>query len=335
MAPAMTPGSLGVNDAADPNVGVCLAGDTPGPVGSGSDHGDPNAFVGGLSFTKIPILLFNMDQVNKFFDQVARTKRDAETLKVVFHGGLKDIESSKPGDIDVAATQLSTTFRLEFYEAASEGPESAVEYLQTRKRDLDAARASIQSKYDEIKSFDQKMGAAAGWLGRGASVVKFGADVTLEVLALIPGASVIVPLVYGGTTSVIENLNRPSDAKVVGLVKEGTKAAAGKAADTLGEFGERQLAQAEKFSEEAAEKKYWADFWKAKALGKQSGKASKLLGRVQLRTLEAEAAEAGARKALISGVAFKSLGKITFVFAAVAVKEAWENLEKNWESFGQ
>ena len=31
MAPAMTPGSLGVNDAADPNVGVCLAGDTPGP----------------------------------------------------------------------------------------------------------------------------------------------------------------------------------------------------------------------------------------------------------------------------------------------------------------
>jgi len=37
-----SPGPLGRNDAADPNVRMCLAGDTPGPVGVNSDKSAVN-----------------------------------------------------------------------------------------------------------------------------------------------------------------------------------------------------------------------------------------------------------------------------------------------------
>ena len=54
--PARTPGSLGYNDAGDPNV-TALLGDTPGSVGS-NDHGDPSlptsTAAGQQAATKLP-----------------------------------------------------------------------------------------------------------------------------------------------------------------------------------------------------------------------------------------------------------------------------------------
>lgn len=65
-----TPGPLGRFDAADPNVPMCMAGDTPGALGTHADLACPEPFQTRLPPKNVPLLLFDLDRVARFLRSV-------------------------------------------------------------------------------------------------------------------------------------------------------------------------------------------------------------------------------------------------------------------------
>lgn len=77
-----TPGPLGRYDAADPNVPMYRAGDTPGALGTHGDLACPEPFQTMLPPKNVPLLVFDLDQVARFLRRVGVAMAEESFTKV-------------------------------------------------------------------------------------------------------------------------------------------------------------------------------------------------------------------------------------------------------------
>ncbi|WP_169976506.1 hypothetical protein [Tautonia rosea] len=245
-----TPGPLGRFDAADPNVSMCLAGDTPGALGTHEDLASPELFQTKLPQTNVPLLLFDLDRVAHFLRSVGVAMAEEAFTRVEWKDfdesvllnvlmfwnkpGMAVVVQGKPVDIKARADEHVDRMLSTFIRKCAEGPGSALEYLDRLKGVRADALNHIQKTIGQASEINDGVIQLASYWIRYFSTVKTGADLFMIGAGLVSGLGFITPFVTGVTYSVVKDWAKGSEAKGVGLVvatevgkeaaKEGVKA---------------------------------------------------------------------------------------------------------------
>jgi len=245
--PAGTPGPLGLNDRADPNVTACF-GDTPGPVGV-NDSADPDLRSAAVSGKRTySVLLLDHARVASFLASVAYLQVAAETITTE-KGGIGLWFSS---DEVVTGNEITKARLLDakkavlmdrFADACSHGSIAAIAFLRDQERSREAARAHVQEVFRDASQSNQ---ATTESLQRWVAVLKtveYGAAITLSVAGLFVTSATtlaagVIGFSYDTATKVIDHLGEAStvNADVLALISRDV------AADSSASAG-KELAQ--------------------------------------------------------------------------------------------
>lgn len=174
--PACTPGPFGRNDAADPDAPMCVAGDSPGPLGFGADLAcvDPPEPV-----ASFPVTLVDEGRV---IGQIRRAAFLRASLEEAARGMDAHIAAGTR-DVELRAAQLRGELLSRWARARQAGGDAVLEFC----RDLAQANAddfdALMDRYAGHVARGQRRVKAIGYAGMVVSTVGFAATVARKVVA--------------------------------------------------------------------------------------------------------------------------------------------------------
>ena len=239
--PSKTPGPLGVNDHADPNVAAYF-GDTPGPVGVG-DFADPDPTLrAAQEQRRISALLLDRARLVRFLGSVAYMQATAEMISLEnVNIGLWFSSAQVNTGNDAAKDRLVADRKLQlmrqFADACSRGSVAAVEFLTAQEQSRAAARIKIQKAFDTANQSNRATTKSLDQWVAGLKTTEYGAGMILSVAGLFVSASAalvagIIGFSYSTATTVIDDLGgaRTANADVLALVSRDVAKESGKSA---------------------------------------------------------------------------------------------------------
>ena len=345
---ARSPGSLGRNDAGDPDAGVCLAGDTPGPIGIGGDAAA--SLISQESLTceaTIPVLAVDLNRLRSFLYSVTYAEAIDGATTRGFGGSEVNFGDEKA--VEAAARSSADALLAEFQQIVSDGPAAIDAFLATLDNRRAKARGSLDEKFAAARQAGNRWTSVLGGAVKVLSVVKFGSTVTIKTVSIFTGAAGTgIDWAYSGTQAGLKQWqsNAPGQS-VSGVVIDETLNNVGQeVADCLNEaVAEGLMTTTEKNRVQGLIGNYKGN---AKKLQEQlatleerllkameAGKAKRARGvairqaekLAKLRTLRQKTLQAMVSKGTRLGVAKKAAGKtLSFVFLASEVKDAWKEM---------
>lgn len=233
MCVARSPGPLGWNDAADPNARVCLAGDTPGPAGTGSDAGAALLFSEPRSCDlAFPALAVDLGRLTRFVYTVAYAEATDRATTRGFGSG--ELQHGEEARIEAEARSAADAVMEQFQESLAKGPLAVQEFIAALEDRKARARASLDNKFAEAHRARNRWVSVLGGIVKGLSVVKFAATTTIKTVSFTlsalpkaanaPAAAMTgIDIVYSAALAANRQLQSPAaDKTVQGVVVEET-----------------------------------------------------------------------------------------------------------------
>jgi hypothetical protein len=223
MTPARTRGPMGVQDAADPQAGLCLAGGTPGPVGTGGDRASLQCSLDSASWElAIPVLSVDMGQMQRLLFAVAYA--EAADRAATRRRYSAEVELGDPAQVQDAARQRVEVLMDELRHAMQRGPEALHAFVAAQEQARERARASLDGKFGEAADDRDFKTAVLGACVKLLSLAKFGSTVFIKTASISTGgAGLAIDLAYSGVQAGIEQAYVPvGDRSVLGVVGEET-----------------------------------------------------------------------------------------------------------------
>jgi hypothetical protein len=349
--PGRSPGPLGRNDAADPNAQICIAADTPGPVGIGGDVGEQlcsNAMM--FCEMNVPVLSVDIEKMRRILYTVAYAEAADQAATRGF--GSAEISLGDQNQIEAMARHAADQLMEELVVAMEMGPESVRSFIDSQEGRKDRARASLKGKLDDAGKVGKNWVSVLGGVVKGLSGLKFGSTVTIKTLSLFTGHfGTAIDIAYSGAQEGIKQAQSgPEDKTVMGVVVDETlESGLQELAGELNELVAKGImTQAEKNRFDGLLGNYKGNAKKLaeqiadlearlfKAMKKQAGAkaaypeaqyAKKL---AKLRALRIQTARSLFGKGA-SGLTKKAAGHtLSVVFLAEEVKEAWGEVRSEW-----
>lgn len=178
--PARTPGPFGRNDAADPDAAMCVAGDSPGPLGWGADLASPEPAEPNMS---VAVTLVDEGRV---IGQIRRAAFLRASLEEAARGMDAHIAAGSQG-VELRAAQLRAELLARWVRAKQASGEAVLgfctELAQTNADDFDA----LMDRYAGHVTRGQRRAKAIGYGGMVVSTLGFAATVTRKVVADLTG----------------------------------------------------------------------------------------------------------------------------------------------------
>jgi len=358
--PGRTCGPTGYNDAGDPSALMCVAGDTPGPVGTGGDESEsmcmsppePVSLPPKTSTLAVKVLYIDLARVRHALYVVAYAKAADAAATRGFASA--DVDLGEQGQIERAAHKLCDQLVEEFGRSAEGGPDVLRSFLEYQEREKERARASLKSKLDAAMKAGRQWHDVLGWSIKGLAALKFGSTVTIKTLSIVTGgAGTAIDFVYSGAQAGIKQATSPEEGKSIGgvVISETfmnygqdraevlnewvanafmTKAERNQIEGLLGNYkgnADKIAAQLEKVEERVR---------KALAAGK-SGRLASLAAEEAKKLAKLQSLRIKTAQALLGkgapGLAKKALGKVaTVVFLANDVAEAWNDMVQEMQA---
>jgi len=235
-AAARTPGTLGRNDHADPDV-HSHKGDSPGTLGA-HDHASEVADAeesAALNRKKsVKLMLLNKNSVAAFLYSVIYNQLTADMIKLQTERvGLvfktTTVDTGDEQQKDKRLKELLPEYMKDFAEASSHGGKAAVEFLLDAEHARDMAQERIREISMRANEASEQTTKNIGTTVKGLKTVEYGAGAALTVMGLFVGAAGalaagIIGFSYDTMTDVIDGYREKGrvDADVVALVSEDT-----------------------------------------------------------------------------------------------------------------
>ena len=353
--PGRSPGTLGRNDAGDPDARMCMAADTPGTVGTGGDLA--MSLLPQERFScEMPIQVIEVDlgKMRRFLYTVAY----AEAANAATTRGFAsaEIDTGNQMQVEAAARSGADFLMAELQQALAAGPEAVKSFVAAQEARKARAQASLQTKFAEAQQAGNRWVSVFGWTVKGLSAIKFASTVTIKTLSIITGpGGTVVDFVYSGVQAGVKYLQTgKADETLAGVVVEETGKNIGQ---ELGDFLNESLAnglmtQAEKNKIEGLIGNYQGNAKKIEEqlanLEKQiqqslktGNGAKKIPGLMRrntdalakLKNLRVKTANALLKSGKPLGLAKKAGGKtLSLVFLASEVKDAWNEAAAEWRA---
>lgn len=237
--PPKTPGPLGINDRADPNVPSC-GGDTPGSLGV-NDFADPDpARLGANDQRRYTIMLLHSALVVKFLRSVAYLQVTAEAasseksnIGLWFTSTQVDTgDESRKAQLVEGRTSL---LLRQFSEAAAHGSAAAIEFLQGQELSRDAAKSKLQEAFAAAARTNRATTRTLEhWLA-GLKTTEYGAGIVLSVVSLFVTSAAalaagIISFSYDTFTTFVDDLNKATvvNADILALASRDVAIESGK-----------------------------------------------------------------------------------------------------------
>jgi hypothetical protein len=336
--PDRSPGPLGWQDAADPDEPMCIAGDTPGPVGTGFDLSCQMSDESQASRMEVPMLEVSIDKVSRFFYTVGQAEAQDSLAKRGF--GSAEVELGRPADVEARARLTGGRLMADFQNVLPLGPKEVHAFLQTQQAQKDKSVESLRKKFSDASKAGSAQVEALGACIKFFAAVRFTSTVTVKVVGLFaPGAGDLVDIgndvALAGVDAYFE------DGKKVGGVMVSQGAESG--AQWLVEEVNEAVANGFISRKEAA---MMEDLFK-----NFRGDQSELLKQIEKIEKRLESAASGSktaqkaakqyikkidklrtlRKKAFKGAMKKTAGRaFTLVFLAADIKDAWGTMSTTW-----
>jgi hypothetical protein len=356
---SFTPGPAGYNDASDPDSLVCRMGDTQGPLGAASDHGDPHGSSRGKAVVDIPILAVDSDQLHRFLRSVAITKaqdrhlqmkwqpyNDSAVINAIYtvlfwaqKPGVMDANIGDPKQVQKEADGDTDELLNQFAAKVSGGPPALKDFLETQARTRATCLARTQAKFAEVNTINAEVRAETARGVVALARIKLGADLLLQGLGMISGKTigtrrlqVAVGLGYDVITGLVESWDKTPSAKVIAVSKPVGREVGKHVSEKIAETAEAKILEGEGFVQRSERLGKLIEEYEKDLIGKGSGKAAKLRTRIRLRSGEMATAERAAQRSAQSAAVRKALGKLKFVFIADAIYDNWREYREALEA---
>lgn len=355
VVPGRSPGTLGSNDAGDPNALMCLAADTPGAVGTGGDRSMSLLPKESLS-CEMPVQVIEVDlgKMRRFLYTVAY----AEAANAATTRGFAsaEIHTGDEMQVEAAARAGADTLMDELQQALAAGPDAVQAFVAAQDARKSRAQSSLQIKFAEAQTAGNRWVSFFGGAVKVLSAVKFASTVTIKTLSIFTGpAGTLVDWAYSGTQAGVKYLQTGKPDQTLGgvVVEETGKNVLQELADVLNEsVANGLMTQAEKNKLEGLIGNYKGSANKIEeglaklekqieeALKTTKG-AKKIPGLIRrnaetlakLKALRVNTAKAFLHNGRPLGLAKKAAGKtLSLVFLASDVKDAWNEAADEWRA---
>jgi len=353
--PGRSAGSLGWKDAGDPDTVMCMAGDTPGPVGTGGDAGA--AILSSEPMwceAPVPVLAVDLDKMRQFLFVVAYAEETDQAATRGFASA--EVNLGDQPKVEAAAHKAADKLLEQFQQTFESGTDAVRSFISALDERKARARASLDTKFAEALKVGSRWVSVFGWTVKGLSTVKFASTVTIKTLSLFTGAAGTgIDWAYSGAQAGLKEFQSDASeqnvsgvvvdetgknfAQEIGekfneLVAEGlmTTAEKNRIAGLIGNYKgstkklQEQIIELEKKIRKAME----AGKGGKKITGLTLRSSEKL---AKLRALREKTLGAVLRKGTRLGVAKKAAGKtLSLVFLAAEVKDAWKEAAEEWRN---
>jgi hypothetical protein len=353
--PGRSPGPLGMNDAADPDAGICIAGDTQGPVGTGGDLGAVTHDSEQQSYqAEIHVVAVDLEKMRRFLFTVAYAEAvDAAATRGF---GSAEVELGDEREVKAAARQSADLLLEELQQAMVTGPEAVQSFAAEQEARRERAKASLQRKFDEALAAGRSRVSFCGGMIKVLSCVRFSATVTVKTLSLFTGpAGAGIDIAYSSGQAGIDQASSTDESKTVAgvVVDESVEEGLEELGETLNELvasgvmtrDEKNKLEgligsykgnAEKLAEELDKlERRIRESLKAGASGKKvDGLVRRRVEKLaKLKELRVKTASSLLQKGRPIGLAKKAAGKtLSIVFLAQDVKDEWNKTVDAWRS---
>jgi hypothetical protein len=228
IAAARTPGPLGVNDYADPNVRAYI-GDTPGPVGL-NDAADPEPHRPSHHDRGLSVILLDRARVARFLRSVAYVQATAELVHTQKRGlglGFSATEvdlGDEPVKEKIVNSKVAGLMQ-QFAEACSRGSRPAIEFLHTQEKLRDRAAVVMRQVVSEAGASNRATVKVLEHWEAGLKTTEYAAGMVVTVAGLFVPASAallagIIGFCYDRATDIIDDYNKARlvDADLLALM---------------------------------------------------------------------------------------------------------------------
>jgi hypothetical protein len=220
ITPARSGGPLGVRDAGDPNAMACMPGDTPGPLGSGWDAGDPRSFDEPNSCEMdVPVAVVDMDRIRHILYAVAYA--EAANSAAAVGTWTSEVDLGDPKSVLAAADRGTDKLLEELSEAMKDGPRALDSFLKSAESRKQTAAEKLKKKLDEEMAAGRRSVERWGAAIKFCSNVKFVSTVTVKTLGVFTGwGGTGVDLVYSMATE-SQSIGESKGVAAVGITESG------------------------------------------------------------------------------------------------------------------
>lgn len=345
-----TPGPLGFRDAADVNVPICFADDSPGPLGTGGDI----ATYPISKARKFKILLLDLEEMTRFLRSVAYAiEMESHTritwkeydedvvINVIYsvffwkgNPGTAVITQASREKIKASADARTEQLLRKFFAVAASGPEKLKKFLEDQKSVRQSAMSNLDTMIREVHAINQGVIAETSAGIKRLAGIKLGADLMITGIGLAGGGWAFVGV--GVAYSVIKEFAKMDEADIVGVATVATgKQAAEKAGEAAADAAvpsdalkvDRWEAEAKAIRNEELIEKYQKE-----SIGKGAKKKAKLNTKVRLRTAEKVKFQKAASP--LRRVVAKTLSRVNVLFAIKDAADSIQEFEETWEASG-
>ena len=337
VTPARSGGPLGSNDAADPDAMVCVAGDTPGPLGSGWDSGDESLSTEPNSCeAEFPVIAVDMERVSKLLYAVAYAEASNNAASLGFWSS--EIDLGDMQQVKTTAAMGADRLMDQLVEAMGMGPQAVQDFLADAERRKQNAASRLKAKFDEAQAAGQRSVERWGQVIRFCSNVKFISTVSVKTLGVFTGwGGAGVDIIYTAATDLL-SIEDSKGVLAVGL-EEGGEEIVGKINELVAEKGimtakERNQLQGWLGNYKGNAEKIHKQLDKlenqiAQRLEKGKSASSQTTRRLKkLKALKALRNKTAGKLVRSAGTYKKGLGKAaSLAFLAKDVSEAWDQLQ--------
>lgn len=354
-----TPGTLGRNDAADPDLQVCKMGDTPGPVGSGGDLAAQSSAKDRAPRRELKCLVYDLSVVASFLRSVALAKAQQYYTRVDWEEYDKSTVlnviyalmpwKGKPGTAVViqgesvqvyARADRDSDHLLEVFLAkCTQGPEAAQKFLRLQEDIRSHALSAVEEAFRDASKINQEVIEATAEGIKRLALIKCGSNLLMTGLSLGGGGLAVFGTNLGYTLLRDLASGKDADTVAVSVPTEVGKEIVGEVSKAGGQAAYDKMVPAavqgmDRWSAEAAvmQKQELISKYQQELIGKGSSKQAQLLTRIRLRSAEAEALKKAASPARqAAGKSLAALGKsVKFLFAAKEAYDSVAELAKTW-----
>ena len=153
----------------------------------------------------------------------------------------KTIELADHEQLRKESFELASGYMRQLAVAISKGGQEAMRFLNDLQRKKDAAVASTNRKFEEVKGYNDKRVDAFKLMLQGVATIKFESTVILKTAGMFAGpAGILIGLGYDVLVKAIKDANSSADADVVTVTIEAAEEEGGK---TVKEEAQQHVAE--------------------------------------------------------------------------------------------
>jgi hypothetical protein len=232
---------------------------------------------------------------------------------------------------------------------AGDGPKALIAYLKGLEEIRKYALESVHDVYKDAGELNREIREHAAEGIKKLAAIKFGADLMMAGLGTLPGAGMVVPLLYSWGGELVKSIDEAPSAQVIGftgifLEKEAHHKLTHKVEHFTKETAEAQEAQELQAELSQEEAELWRELIRdqkrsilqGKVTGAEAEKLYRQIGKEARRgygmQISAQAAEEQASRLSNLRMLGKAAGgAIQVVFFAYQAKEAWAEMKETFE----